>query len=194
MKTRLILLAAGNSRRFGSNKLLYEIQGKPMYTYAIKIMRELLLNDQNRELYVVTPYEAIVKAVAEMNQDLRLEDRAFTVASPDSKLGISYSIKAGVCAGNTQPDYYVFMVADQPYLKTETVEKLIFETTRQNKIAGCLIWKEVPGNPVIFSKQFINKLLSLEGDQGGKALLKPYIDQICKITATCEEELIDKDR
>ena len=31
MKIGMILLAAGYSRRFGSNKLLYEIEGRPMY-------------------------------------------------------------------------------------------------------------------------------------------------------------------
>lgn len=31
MKLGLIMLAAGNSRRFGSNKLLYTIEGEPMY-------------------------------------------------------------------------------------------------------------------------------------------------------------------
>ena len=33
MDIDLILLAAGNSRRFGSNKLLYEVDGKPMYAH-----------------------------------------------------------------------------------------------------------------------------------------------------------------
>lgn len=31
MKIGMILLAAGYSRRFSSNKLLYEIEGRPMY-------------------------------------------------------------------------------------------------------------------------------------------------------------------
>ncbi len=30
-KIALVMLAAGNSRRFGCNKLLYEIDGMPMY-------------------------------------------------------------------------------------------------------------------------------------------------------------------
>ena len=32
MKLGLIMLAAGNSRRFGSNKLLYTIEGCLLYT------------------------------------------------------------------------------------------------------------------------------------------------------------------
>ena len=36
MKIALIMLAAGNSRRFGSNKLLCEIDGKPMYRHILE--------------------------------------------------------------------------------------------------------------------------------------------------------------
>ena len=36
MKIALIMLAAGNSRRFGRNKLLYEIEGKPMYRHILE--------------------------------------------------------------------------------------------------------------------------------------------------------------
>lgn len=35
MKLGLIMLAAGNSRRFGSNKLLYRIDGMPMYRHIL---------------------------------------------------------------------------------------------------------------------------------------------------------------
>ncbi len=45
MKIALIMLAAGNSRRFGSNKLLYEIDGKPMYRHILEklmVVAELL--------------------------------------------------------------------------------------------------------------------------------------------------------
>lgn len=193
MKTRLILLAAGNSRRFGSNKLLYFINDKPMFMYGLEVMKELLLEDFDRELYVVTRFEPVMEAVKELKVDPRLHNRAYVVNSPDSTLGISYSIKAGLLEGDMQPDYYMFMVADQPFIKTETVERLIKETLNQEKIAGCVTWDGVPGNPVIFSKQLKNELLELQEDQGGKAVLKKYMNQICKISASCEEELIDKD-
>ena len=35
MKLGLIMLAAGNSRRFGSNKLLYSVDGMPMYRHIL---------------------------------------------------------------------------------------------------------------------------------------------------------------
>ncbi|WP_312370383.1 nucleotidyltransferase family protein [Lachnoclostridium sp.] len=193
MKTRLILLAAGNSRRFGSNKLLYSINEKPMFLYGLEVMKELLLKDFDRELYVVTRFEPVMEAVEELKADPFLHNRTHVINSPNSTLGISYSIKAGLLEGEMQPDYYMFMVADQPFIKTETVERLIKETLSQEKIAGCVTWDGVSGNPVIFSKQLKNELLELQEDQGGKVVLKKYMNQICKISASCEEELIDKD-
>lgn len=193
MKTRLILLAAGNSRRFGSNKLLYLIDEKPMFMYGLEVMKELLLKDSDRELYVVTRFEPVMEAVEEMNVDSRLKNRAHIINSPDSTRGISYSIRAGLVEGEKQPDYYMFMVSDQPFIKAETVERLIKETISQNKIAGCVTWEGVPGNPVIFSKELREELSALQEDQGGKVVLKKYMDQICKISATSEEELVDKD-
>ncbi|MFQ9153605.1 MAG: NTP transferase domain-containing protein [Blautia sp.] len=40
MKTDLILMAAGNSRRFGSNKLLHEWKGKKLYRYMLDALME----------------------------------------------------------------------------------------------------------------------------------------------------------
>ena len=36
MKIAFVMLAAGNSRRFGANKLLYEIDGIPMYRHVLE--------------------------------------------------------------------------------------------------------------------------------------------------------------
>ena len=41
MKIDLILMAAGNSRRFGSNKLLYEWRGKKLYRYMYDSLVEV---------------------------------------------------------------------------------------------------------------------------------------------------------
>ena len=37
----IIYMAAGNSRRFGSNKLFYELDGKPMYRHLLDRLAEI---------------------------------------------------------------------------------------------------------------------------------------------------------
>ena len=37
----IIYMAAGNSRRFGSNKLFYELDGKPMYRHLLDHLIEI---------------------------------------------------------------------------------------------------------------------------------------------------------
>ena len=41
MKIAMIMLAAGNSRRFGGNKLLYEVDGMPMYRHILDLLMEV---------------------------------------------------------------------------------------------------------------------------------------------------------
>lgn len=40
VKLALIMLAAGNSRRFGSNKLMYEVDGVPMYQRTLRMLQK----------------------------------------------------------------------------------------------------------------------------------------------------------
>ena len=41
----IIYMAAGNSRRFGSNKLFYELDGKPMYRHLLDRFVEIKCPD-----------------------------------------------------------------------------------------------------------------------------------------------------
>ena len=65
MKLGLIMLAAGNSRRFGSNKLLYGIDGMPMYRHILLELKKVkaALEEQGHrcEITVVTQYEEIAQ-------------------------------------------------------------------------------------------------------------------------------------
>ena len=57
MKINLILLAAGNSRRFNGNKLLALYKGKPIYMHVV----EKALNLEVNKIICVTQYEEIRK-------------------------------------------------------------------------------------------------------------------------------------
>ena len=99
MKIGLIYLAAGNSRRFGSNKLLYQWNGKPMYLHLLERLMEIADADDRYELLAVTRYEEIQKQISTFLQEGR---RIACVWSPESEKGVSYSIRSGLFGSGVQ--------------------------------------------------------------------------------------------
>lgn len=93
----VIYMAAGNSRRFGSNKLLVSWHGKPLYRHTL----DLLLDRQQAwaercpiTITVVTQYEQILREL----EALSGQEGLSLVYCEDSKKGVSYTIRAGIQA------------------------------------------------------------------------------------------------
>lgn len=180
MKINLILLGAGDSRRFNGNKLLTKINDKPMYMYSI----ETILNINFNKIIFVTQYEEIKNQLS--NYSIKV------IMNQNSKLGISNSIKLGILAGN-DCDAYMFLVCDQPFVKSESLEKLIHGFIKSKKGMACLEYNGELGNPTIFAKKYEEELLSLKGDIGGKSIMKKYLDDVKKIKIDDLLELVDVD-
>ncbi len=195
----IIYMAAGNSRRFGSNKLFYELDGKPMYRHLLERLIEIkdrynkLKSDSPViDITVVTRYREILDYCACIPD-------CHAVLSPDSEKGISYTIKAGIMAVQEQKktgmqDYYMFAVADQPYLKSQSVIKLIdkvLENTGGEQLVFSLCCGTAVGNPCVFHSSLIPQLLSLEGDKGGRSVAKKH--DCVYVDIVDESELMDID-
>lgn len=209
----IIYMAAGNSRRFGSNKLFYELDGKPMYRHLLERLIEIkdrynkLKNAESNnpviDITVVTRYREILDYCSSIPD-------CHAVLSPDSEKGISYTIKAGIMAVHEQKkpektsgslhntaepeDYYMFAVADQPYLKSQSVIKLIdkvLENKENKRLVFSLRCRDVVGNPCVFHSSLIPQLLSLEGDKGGRSVAKKY--DCIYVDIADERELTDID-
>lgn len=171
----LIYLAAGFSKRFGSNKLLWEIEGKPMYRHLLDRLHQLRQEGKVQSLTVVTQYEEI-----ERQMEIR---KICTVRNPDSSRGISSSLRLGLeeaqKKGNRgEEQFYCFFVADQPDLEKETVENFLDAFLESQKGIGCVSFQGVPGNPVIFHEKYKEELLTLTGDTGGKRVLKRHLEDV----------------
>lgn len=195
----IIYMAAGNSRRFGSNKLFYELDGKPMYRHLLERLIEIkdrynkLKSDSPViDITVVTRYREILDYCSSIPD-------CHAVLSPDSEKGISYTIKAGIMAVQEQKktgmqDYYMFAVADQPYLKSQSVIKLIdkvLENKGDKQLAFSLRCGDAVGNPCVFHSSLISQLLSLEGDKGGRSVAKKH--DCVYVDIADERELMDID-
>lgn len=195
----IIYMAAGNSRRFGSNKLFYELDGKPMYRHLLERLIEIkdrynkLKSDSPViDITVVTRYREILDYCSSIPD-------CHAVLSQDSEKGISYTIKAGIMAVQEQKktgmqDFYMFAVADQPYLKSQSVIKLIdkvLENKGNIRLVFSLRCGDAVGNPCVFHSLLISQLLSLEGDKGGRSVAKKY--DCVYVDIADERELMDID-
>ncbi len=185
MTKHILFLASGSSRRFGANKLLHPLEGKPMYRHGLETLRKLVSRRQDCTLTVVSRYPEIRQFAAE--RGIRAVD------SPDSEKGVSHTIRAGLEALGTveEGDFLLFVVADQPWLTGASVERLLDQATPDTE-GACLAWGDRPGNPALFSWKLLPELLALEGDTGGRKVLKRHACVLVQADSQRELEDIDQ--
>lgn len=179
-----VYLAAGNSTRFGSNKLLYPIKGEPMFLHSLRILNQMVQEGVLDRLVAVTQYPEIMRYAASHSIPARF--------NPDSSRGISSSISIGL-SDLTETDACLFLVADQPYLTKSSITALVTGWIASKKGIGCLSWKGSMGNPVLFSSKYYPELFALTGDTGGKKIAKKYREDVWLCEAEQERELEDVD-
>jgi len=180
IRLAVILLAAGDSRRFGSNKLLHTMDdGRPMIAPVLDAVRTI---DACKRI-IVTQYDEVADLAA-----------GFTVVRNDRPdLGISRSMQLGIEAAG-DADAYLFCVCDQPGLGTSTLESLIESYKKGTAGIVSLAWRGKMCNPKIFSSRYRAELMSLSGDTGGRQIIAGHERDLLLVEAQSEDEVRDIDR
>lgn len=172
-----VVMAAGNASRFAQNKLTVEYDGKTL------IRRALDAVPPGHPTVVVTQYPEIAALAERCGFAVRVNDAPELGASRTVRLGTEALIDC---------DGLVFLVADQPLLRRESVEALIAAwRTRPDSIA-CLSHAGKRGNPCLFPQDCFPALLRLEGDRGGSAVIRENMARVL-LVETAAEELADVD-
>ena len=157
-----IIMASGLSRRMnGHNKLLMKIDGKYIFEHS---MDSIIRSDVDK-IIVVTWYDEII--------DFCKKNDVLFVQNNFPEAGQSESIKLGIKNCDAESDF-MFFVADQPFLKTDTINFLI-KKYHQNKQKIIIPKnKNTLGNPRIFPKSMREEFLSLTGDVRGFWIIKKH--------------------
>lgn len=193
MKLSFIYMASGFGKRFGSNKLLVPLKGKELYRHGLDCLCEAAenlrtgdgKNGYEIEILVVSQYDVILKKAAGLG--LGAVPNAF------SAQGITASLRLGAQAAGTQSDAYLFSVADQPYMRPDTLAGFVQGYIRSGMGIGCMCHHGKRGNPAIFSSRYREELLALRGDRGGSVIMKAHPGDVWTMEVL-EEELKDIDR
>ncbi|MBQ6559162.1 MAG: nucleotidyltransferase family protein [Clostridia bacterium] len=176
-----VILAAGNSARFGENKLLAKIDGKTMIEHAL----EAIPGEKLSCVAVVTQYESIAKLADSFGFEYIINEHP--------ELGLSHSVKLGTQALKGKCDGIIYQVSDQPWLKRESVSQMLdFFCDNPNSIIS-MSSNGRRGNPCIFPKAYFKELCSLSGDRGGRSVIELHEDNLLLFDVP-ETELIDVDK
>lgn len=184
-KIGALILAAGQSRRMGKeNKLLAEVNGKPM----VRHVADAVAASKAASMTVVLGHEA--DAVRAALADLK-PSYAY---NPDYAEGLSTSLKAGLAAVGEDVDGVIVCLGDMPRIGTATIDRMIaaFDPVEGRSIV-------VPtrrgkrGNPVLFAKRFFEEMAGVSGDVGARHLIGNHEDLAVEIEVDDESVLTDVD-
>jgi molybdenum cofactor cytidylyltransferase len=179
-----ILLAAGESTRMGSNKLLSPVSGKPM----VRVTAEALLASSASPVLVVTGHERERVEAAFKGLDVRF------IHNPAYATGLASSLKAGLAGVPGDADGVVVALGDMPLVAGRHVNRLIaaFNPAEQRTIIVPVHAGE-RGNPVLWGRDHFAEMLELEGDRGAKSLMDRHEDHITEIAMRSDAVLADFD-
>jgi molybdenum cofactor cytidylyltransferase len=184
-KIAALLLAAGQSRRMGhANKLLADVNGKPLVRHAVEALKAAQISD----LVVVTGHQAqeVTSALADME--------LVFAHNPDYASGLASSLKRGLASLPGQPDGVIIMLGDMPRISTAVINSIIAGFNPVEGRSICLpTWQGKRGNPVLISRQFFAELQTLHGDVGARHLLSDYPELVAEIAIDDRSILDDID-
>jgi len=156
-----IVLAAGSSRRFGSQKLLADVGGQPMIRRTVL---NILASAVDVVLVVVGADDEAVRGA------LGGLDVAF-IHNPRHAHGMGTSIAAGIRSLSGDVTAALLALGDQPTVGAALVDALI-DAFRDDRPIVAPEFDGVIVPPVLFGRALFGALGALEGDTGARGVIE----------------------
>jgi len=168
---RGILLAAGYSKRFGSNKLLRALPaGSPHAGVPIALAAA-------RNLIEALPESiAVLRPRAQKLGQMLRDAGCNTVVCRNAAEGMGTSLAAGVRATD-DADGWVIALADMPFIRPETI-RLVAKALGEGAAIAAPSFRGERGHPVGFVRSFHDELASLRGDSGAREVLARHRERV----------------
>ncbi|WP_442963067.1 nucleotidyltransferase family protein [Pseudomonas sp. Leaf127] len=176
-----LLLAAGSSRRFGSDKR----------QARLPCGRTVLQASLDTALTAFEEVRVVLRAT-DGTEALGLPATVQTVRSEQAESGMGHSLASGIRSlADTQAQAVAILLADMPWLRTETLLHLADRAAPQRIVMP--VFEGQQGHPVIIGRAFWPLLEGLTGDQGARAVIKAHPEACIRITSDDPGTLLDAD-
>lgn len=184
MSFAVVILAAGESKRYGSPKQLADLNGELLLVSVIKKVLACAYE----------PYVALganIGAISEHPSMLPFKHLTIPILQWSS--GLSESIKESIYFLESKSvSGVVFLLGDQPLIDSVYFDRFLNKVEQFPTYLICTEYGERIGDigvPAYFPSAYFEELKTLEGDQGAKKVLKNNKPIVLK----CEGRLFDID-
>lgn len=153
-----LILAAGASIRFGSDKKTIPFANTTLLQYTVKHYAQVF-----SKLFVVLRERA--NTLPDISSHTKI------IYATEARYGISQSLRAGILQAMSDP-WLVVGLMDMPFVSLKTLECL---ANRMEDTTAAVVRPRFQGqfgNPVGFKQECYSELCELSGDQGARTLFE----------------------
>ena len=173
-----VIMASGEGRRFGENKLMADLCGKPLISYVIDTAKNVF-----RNIVVITRHED----VAQLCQNSNIEVILHSYPDKNDTVRLGVEKFADMCDG------CIFCQGDQPLITENTLRKMAGVFCENTDKIIRLEFEGVPSSPVIFPQSTFGQWRALPQGKGGNVIAKNNPDKVIFVTASDRYETMDID-
>jgi molybdenum cofactor cytidylyltransferase len=182
--TSAVILAAGSSRRMGAPKQLLLLDGRPLLQHVLNNVRASEVDD----------IVVVLGASAEAIQGQIDLHGVRVIVNENYQQGMGTSLKAGISAVTPDTDAALIILADQPFVRSSTLSRLIAEHSVSKAEIVIPTYRGFRGNPVLLDRSVFPEVLKLGGDIGCRAIFGDHPQGIVKLAVDDIGILLDIDR
>ncbi len=179
-KVGAIVLAAGRSSRMGANKLVADLDGRPVVAHVVGALAAAAL-----PVLVVTGHDPAAVEAAISGPEI-----AFVHAA-DYARGMSRSLAAGLAAVPAEWTSALLCLGDMPRIRPETCRALAALAGSAPAVVPVFAGRR--GHPVLWDRSQFAALAAISGDTGGRALLAALGDAVRELPVDDAGILLDAD-
>lgn len=176
--TGLVIMASGLGKRFGSNKLMENVGGRPLIQWIIDATEDIFARR------IVVTRSSDVRCLCE---DIGIEYILHDCPNRND------TVRIGLSAIMSDIDYCFFVPADQPLISRKSIAKMVQEAKSYPDAIIRSSFGDVVGSPVGFPPDLFGELLKLPERKGGSWVASNNKELVRTVSVDSEYELWDID-
>lgn len=183
-----IILAAGQSKRFGSDKLRHPLKYRD-------ITKPIIFHSLSPWLAVFESINVVVRPdnliLINMLKDSEYSSRLNLIFAMDAAEGMSASLVSGIEA-NKQADGWLIGLSDMPFVQSSVILDS-FKALKSGAMITLPVFNGERGHPVGFASHYLSQLKTLTGDKGARNIIASSPDKITFINSPDQGIRLDID-